>query len=100
MREDLKGRLYNAAVRRARISSYNFTEIANADLVKFINEGVDKMSPGDYVSDLRRQVAEDNLIRLIDAMTNDGKVRRLTESLDFSAFNTARISVCPLWPFC
>ncbi len=100
MREDLKQRLYNAAIRRARNSNYSFSSFVNNELINFINEGVDRMTSSDYASEIRKQVAEDNLMKLIDAMDNDGKRRRIDESLDYTSFLNARGGVCPLWPFC
>src|SRR6185503_4336006 len=100
MREDLKQRLYTTALRRASASNFKFSAITNTDLVEFINVGVDKMTASDYASETRKQEAENNLIQLIDAMSNNGKERRLTESLDYETFKSAKSSICPLWPFC
>lgn len=100
MREDLKQRLYYAAVRRARSNNYSFSAFTNTELTNFISEGVDKMSLSDYTSEIKKQIAEDNLLKLIEAMNSDGKKRRIDESLDYTSFYNAKMSVCPLWPFC
>lgn len=100
MREDLKARLYAAATRSAIQKRATITSIATTDLISFINEGVDRMTSAEYASESSKQLAETNLLRLIDAMSSDSRSRNLNESMDFTAFSNARKSVCPLWPFC
>jgi hypothetical protein len=100
MREDLKQRLYDASVRRAKSQNYFFNSSTSTELRNFINEGVDKMSPLEYASESYKIRSEENILRLIDAMNDEGKKRRLDESLDTTSFRSARMRVCPLWPFC
>jgi hypothetical protein len=100
MREDLKQRLLDAANRRAAQNGFRFTDIARGDLIQFINGGVDRMTESEYQSTSDKDRAERNLMTLIESMSSNGRVRKLTESLDYTSFSESRASVCPLWPFC
>lgn len=100
MREDLKRRLLDAAIRRAGETSFRFTDIARGDLTEFINEGINRMTESEYHSSTDKDRAERNLMILIDGMVENGRIRRLTESLDYTSFSETRSRFCPLWPFC
>ncbi len=100
MREELKERLLNTALRSATQKGANLTPIARTDLTTFINQGVDRMTSTEYASEVYRQLAENNVLRLIDAMSLDSKSRNINESLDYTAFSNSAKSICPLWPFC
>lgn len=100
MREDLKERLLNAAIRSATQKGASLTSIARTDLTTFINQGVDRMTSIEYASETSRQLAENNLLRLINVMSQDSKSRNLNESLDYVSLSNSAKSICPLWPFC
>ena len=100
MNEDFKRRLLEAARRRARQSNFAFTSVAETDLKSFIDQGVDKMSSADLISDSRKDLAESNLLKLVDRMANEAAKRNLNENLDYKTFSDSRMSICPLWPFC
>lgn len=100
MREDLKERLLNTAIRSATQKGANLTSIARTDLIRFIDQGVDRMTSTEYVSEASRQLAENNLLRLINAMSLDSKSRNINESLDYVSLANSAKSICPLWPFC
>lgn len=100
MREDLKTELFRIALNRAKANQFNFTSILEPDLKAYIEKGVDRMTSTEYLSDTKRVEAKINTLILIDAMTAEGRERRLTESLDYKSFSSVKDSICPLWPFC
>jgi len=100
MKEQFNDRLFAAAERRARQLNFKFTKIATGDLKTFISQGVDKMIESELRDDTQKDLAERNLLRLIEAMVTEAGKRKLYESLDYKTFSEARMSICPLWPFC
>jgi len=100
MREDLKNKLFESAIAKAKNLGYTLTSVANDDIKKFIGQGIDKMSSSEYFSTVENKRAERNLMTLIEKMAEGAKKRRLYESLDYKSFSEARSSICPLWPFC
>lgn len=100
MREDLKKLVLERAKLKARNLGYKFTSMAETDLKIFINNGIDRMTPSQYLSDIDNQRAIKNIELLIEKMQLDAKSRYLNEDLDYKSFSTARGSICPLWPFC
>lgn len=99
MNEEFKRMLLESARRRARQSNFEFTSVAETDVKSFIDQGVDKMNSEDLASDNRKNLAESNLLKLVDSMANQAK-RDSTGNLNYKTFSDSRKSICPLWPFC
>lgn len=100
MREDLKRRVLETAKIKARSLGYNLTSVAEEDLKSFIDNGIDRMSTSEYLSNSDNLRALNNVEILIERMYSDARSRSINESLDYKSFSNARASICPLWPFC
>jgi hypothetical protein len=100
MKEQLKEKLLNAAIKRARNLNFNFTNIATEDLKVFISKGVERMTDSEVGDENKKVLAENNLMKLVELMVSEGVKRNLKESLDYKTFSDARMSICPCWPFC
>lgn len=100
MRDDLKHILLETAVKRANFNGFNYNPYIAAEVRNMINRGVDSMSLSEYQSPIRRQMAQDNIVRLLDTMSYERKIRILNESIETTSFTNAKRSLCPLWPFC
>lgn len=100
MREELKRLILQRAKYKANSLGYNLTSITEDDLKNFINNGVDRMTSSEYISNSDNLRALNNIDILIEKMHLDAKSRFITENLDYKSFSNARASICPLWPFC
>lgn len=100
MRDDLKRILLETAVKRANFNGFDYNPYIAAEIRNMVNSSVDNMTLLDYQSPVRRQMAQDNIIRLLDTMNYERKIRVLNESIETTSFINAKRSLCPLWPFC
>ena len=98
MNEELKQRLYQAAQRRAFQVNLKLSPQANNWLENFIDQGVDKMTPLDLRTKSRLDLAETNIVTLVENVAS-GRID-LSESVGDRTFSEARMRLCPLWPFC
>lgn len=100
MNEQFKDRLFSASERYVRKLNFKFSEIATTDLKAFINRGVDRMTESELRDETKKDLAEKNLMKVIEAMVGEAGKRKLHENLDYKTFSDARMSICPCWPFC
>lgn len=100
MRQEFKDLLILTGERRAKQSNFIFTPEAFNSLKKLIDTGVNKMTMVELQDRTLKTRAENNLVKLVEKMIEDSRERRLNERLDTRTFSNARMSICPLWPFC
>ncbi|MEI6142155.1 MAG: hypothetical protein WCP85_22970 [Mariniphaga sp.] len=100
MKEQFKKRLILLANVRATQLNFTFTPFASDDLKTLVNNGVDRMSQFELKDESKKALAELNLFRLVEAMAGEARKRNINETLDYKSFSDARMSLCPLWPFC
>ena len=100
MRQEFKNRLLILGQNRARQSNFIFTTEALSNLRGLIEIGVNRMTDEELESQQYKLRAENNLLRWVEKMIENSKERNLNESLDTRTFSNARMSICPLWPFC
>lgn len=99
MRDQLKQLLFETAKNKARNLGYDLTVFAEADLKKFIEQGVDRMTFSEVMSSSDNSRAISNTEILIERMAQNAKSRNINQ-LDYKSFNSVRDSICPMWPFC
>ena len=93
MNEELKQRLYQAAQRRAFQVNLKLSPQANNWLENFIDQGVDKMTPLDLRTKSRLDLAETNIVTLVENVAS-GRID-LSESVGDRTFSEARMRLCP-----
>jgi hypothetical protein len=100
MKEELLKRLIESAERRAKSNNFNLSPSVENELRNFIKTGVNRMTKEQLLSDARKQEAENNIVELVELMTNNAHSRFITESIDISALNFSLKGFCPRFPFC
>ncbi|WDF56897.1 hypothetical protein [Mucilaginibacter sp. KACC 22063] len=96
MNEQFKKHLFDVAATRIRQRGMPVPLMISELLRETINTGVTNMSESELNDTSKRQLAEKNLLFLVDSMIQ----RSLYEGLQTRTFSNARKSICPLWPFC
>lgn len=100
MKQEFKDLLLQLAQNSAEIRGFNITSFTINEIRQFINDGVDKMTDSQLSSNIDKQRAQENLLRLIDGMTKYANDNNIRGELNYPTFNSSRSSICPLWPFC
>lgn len=103
--EELYESLRDAALREIEKCNCRITETAERQLHEIIRYGISRMSVNDRYNGARIAEAQRNARRMAKQMCNQiqnygagGKIqlRMINENI----VRTARISICPIWPFC
>lgn len=100
MKEELLKQLYLTASKRAKRNDFQFDQRVDSELKNFLRQGINRMTNEQLRSELITHQAENNIIELVDLMTQDAQSRLLTESLDISALTISLKGFCPRFPFC
>lgn len=98
MNEAFKAQLLDTALNHIRQKSIPINPVISNVIRNVISEGIEKMRPADFVDDSRKQLAQRNLIVLLDAFIQDN--RGHNEGFETRSFSRAKTTICPLWPFC
>lgn len=98
-RDELISSLIQKAYNEVSRHSCQFSAAADAQLRELVSAGVDRMTVAERYDGAKIAEAERNMRYLCEQLCE--RTRRESRLIvENRTFSSARLSICPLWPFC
>ena len=98
-REELIARLIQLAHNEVAKNNCQFATDADAQLRELVTAGVDRMTLAERYNGVKIAEAERNM-RFLCQILCERTHRESRVIVENRTFSSARLSICPLWPFC
>lgn len=99
-REELKNSILSCANAELSRNYCTLSIQAEAELKELIDSGVNRMTIDECYNGSRIAQAENNMRDFVHKLCDKHNQIRRGFPVDHTTFIQARLSICPLWPFC